>query len=229
MGYMFGFFLVAAILTSIYAVMMTMPAHQIATMLRLAVPALVTAAGAILTIIGRPAIGMPLALLGAGWLAANRSVVRTGGFGGAAKSTVRSACFEMELDHESGELDGVVLTGRHDGKRLSRLSPEELLAMRLELSGDAESAQLLEAYLDRRIPGWREHAQADPGAGVGGAPRPGPMTKEEAYQVLGLAAGAGAQEVREAHRRLMKRVHPDSGGSTFLAAKINEAKDVLLD
>jgi hypothetical protein len=229
MGYMFGFFLVAAIIASIYAVMMTMPAHQIASMLRMAVPALVTAVGAIFTIIGRPSIGMPLALLGIGWIAANRSVSRTGGFGRSGKSTVRSACFEMELDHESGELDGVVLTGRHDGKRLSRLSPEEVLAMRDELSGDAESAQLLEAYLDRRIPGWREHAQADPGAGVGGAARPGPMTKEEAYQILGLAAGAGAQEVREAHRRLMKRVHPDSGGSTFLAAKINEAKDVLLD
>lgn len=232
MGYMFGFFLIAAIVTSAIAVMMTFPPARIAGALRLTVPVLMIGAGGVLTLIGRGALGLPLVMLGFTWLVRSwRMGSIGGGFRGpqGATSTVRSAWFEMELDHDSGDLDGTVLTGPLEGRRLSSLSPEELLALYGETASDAESAQLLEAYLDRRIPGWRDDTQAHAGSRQGGAPGSGPMTKEEAYQILGLAPGAGAKEVHEAHRRLMKRVHPDSGGSTFLAAKINEAKDVLLD
>jgi DnaJ-domain-containing protein 1 len=231
MPYMFGFFLLAAIVTSAIAVLLTVPAARIAQMLRLAIPVAMILVGAVLTIIGRGAIGLPLAGLGATWLLRNRGMFRMGGTGSStgAKSTVRSAQFEMELDHESGDLDGIVLTGTHEGRRLSSLSVEQLLALYADTADDPDSAQLLEAYLDRRLSGWRERTQSNHGAGHRGSPGAGPMTKEEAYQVLGLAPGAGTQEVREAHRRLMKRVHPDSGGSTFLAAKINEAKDVLLN
>jgi len=230
MAYMFGFFLIAAIILSAFAVMVSFPAERIARMLRLTLPALMIGVGGVLTIIGRASLGLPIAALGITWLLRARSAGSFGRGGGAgSKSTVRSAWFEMELDHETGDLDGVVLTGRMEGRRLSALSPEELQALYADAVTDAESAQLLEAYLDRRMPGWREHAQADAGARQGGATGSGPMTKEEAYQILGLVPGAGRQEIHEAHRRLMKRVHPDSGGSTFLAAKINEAKDVLLD
>jgi len=86
---------------------------------------------------------------------------------------------------------------------------------------------LLAAYLDRRDAGWREHAQADAAAGRGGAPR-GPMSQEEAYQVLGLQPGAKAEDIVHAHRTLMKRIHPDQGGTNYLAARVNEAKDTLL-
>jgi DnaJ-domain-containing protein 1 len=126
-------------------------------------------------------------------------------------------------------MEGEVLAGTHEGRRLSEFSVAELEGLLREVSGDPDSRALLEAYLDRRHPGWRVDFEADAAAGHGATPGAGAMTKEEAYQVLGLAPGAGQAEIRAAHRRLMKRVHPDQGGSGFLAAKLNEAKDLLLD
>jgi DnaJ domain len=140
-------------------------------------------------------------------------------------SRVRSAFVEMELDHDTGDMRGRILAGRHEGKTLDSLDANTLTGLLAEI--DPESRALLAAYLDRRHPGWREHAQGYAGAGEGTASS-GKMTEEEAYQILGVQPGASAEEIGRAHRALMKKLHPDQGGSTYLAARVNEAKDVLL-
>jgi hypothetical protein len=146
---------------------------------------------------------------------------------GGQVSRVRSRFLEMELDHDSGAMRGRIIAGSRQGADLDGLSVEALAALTSEF--DEESRALLVAYLDRRDPGWSEHAQADAAAGrrdAGGAR--GKMTEQEAYEILGLQPGASAQEVSRAHRNLMKKLHPDQGGTTYLAARVNEAKDVLL-
>jgi hypothetical protein len=140
-------------------------------------------------------------------------------------SRVRTAFLEMELDHDTGRMNGHVLAGKFQGASLDALNRATLIKLLSEI--DDDSRDLLAAYLDRREPGWREYAQRDAGAG----PQPadsGKMTEREAYQILGLQPGANPEEISRAHRSLIKKLHPDQGGTTYLAARINEAKDVLL-
>jgi hypothetical protein len=143
-------------------------------------------------------------------------------------SRVQTAFLEMELDHDSGAMHGRILTGRYQGTPLDALDPPTLIGLLGDI--DSDSRDLLAAYLDRRQPGWREHTERDAAAGDrnGGASGGGKMTEEEAYQILGIQPGATAQDISRAHRSLMKKLHPDQGGSTYLAARINEAKDVLV-
>lgn len=144
---------------------------------------------------------------------------------GGQVSRVRTAYLEMTLDHDSGAMTGQVLAGRFAGRSLDDLDTEGLVALLRE--ADDESRALLVPYLDRRDAGWREHAQGDAAAGRT-APGSGKMTDEEAYQILGLQRGASERDITRAHRALMKKFHPDQGGSTYLAARINEAKEKLL-
>ena len=124
--------------------------------------------------------------------------------------------------------DGRVRVGPHDGRRLSQLSMHELrVVLAVCASRDPEDARRLEAYLDGRHPGWRVDAERDRDPGPRGALQPGAMSQEEAYQVLGLERGATLEEVRAAHRILMKRLHPDQGGSVERAARVNAARDRL--
>lgn len=151
------------------------------------------------------------------------------------RSKVRTATLDAELDHDTGGMDATVRAGRFEGRRLSAMTRADVVALHTQCAtaGEEDSRLLLEAYLDRRHPEWRDYVEDDRHAGAGGAgraggPNPGAMTEDDAYQVLGLRPGAGEAEIRAAHRRLMKQMHPDQGGSTFLAAQLNEAKDVLL-
>lgn len=172
-------------------------------------------------------IAIPLGAFGLGllgWLGPAGFSARTRKSGGQV-SRVRTAYVEMTLDHDSGAMAGRVLAGRFAGRPLDDLDTEALVALLRE--ADDETRALLMPYLDRRDAGWREHAQGDAAAGRA-APGTGKMTDEEAYQVLGLEAGASKRDITRAHRALMKKFHPDQGGSTYLAARINEAKETLL-
>lgn len=134
------------------------------------------------------------------------------------------------LDRFSGSAiaAGTVQAGRFKGRSLDALTPGELIVLHRDLAARPADRLVLEAYLDRRLPGWRIDFERNTTGRAGGASRPGAMTDQEAHEILGLAPGAGEAEIRAAYRRLMKAVHPDQGGSTFLAAQINEAKERLL-
>ena len=188
------------------------------------------AGAALLASRGQIGLALPLGFAGLGllgWLPSGMA-----GFGRRTQksagqiSRVRSAFIEMELEHDSGAMRGRVLAGRYQGMSLDAIEVSALIAWSREI--DEESRALLMAYLDRREPGWREHADPDAAAGPGASGVGGKMTEEEAYQILGLQAGASAEDIGRSHRALMKKLHPDQGGSTYLAARVNEAKDVLL-
>jgi hypothetical protein len=187
--------------------------------------------GAVLVLAERWGLGLPAIAAGISAIAVGRiGPIDLGGSYRSAGQTSRVSArwLEMTLDHDTGAMNGTVREGAFAGSNLDDLDEEKLKALYGELQNDRESRDLFEAYLDRRISGWREDGEPDDDAGTRRAPDAGAMTDEEAYQVLGLAPGATEAEIRDAHRRLMMRVHPDQGGSTFLAAKINEAKDRLL-
>ena len=148
-----------------------------------------------------------------------------GGGAGPSASTVETAWLAMSLDHVTGDIDGAVRQGPFEGRRLGALSPDERYALWLALRGDAQSARLLETFLDRGGDDWRADFAAR--ARSAGGPDGG-MTREEALSILGLESNAGPDEIKEAHRGLMKRFHPDHGGSDYFAAKLNQAKSVLL-
>jgi hypothetical protein len=142
-------------------------------------------------------------------------------------SRVRTAFLEMELDHDTGNMRGRILSGAHEGADLDTLDAKTLIALLVDV--DEESRALLMAYLDRKQPAWRDDMEPDAAAGKADAGwKSGEMTDEEARQILGVQPGASAEEIGHAHRTLMKKLHPDQGGSTYLAARVNQAKDVLL-
>ncbi|MEE2655608.1 MAG: DnaJ domain-containing protein [Pseudomonadota bacterium] len=148
---------------------------------------------------------------------------------------VNTRFIRMSLDHDSGILDGTVLEGSFKGQRLGELNQEELVDLlqqcRVE---DEESAQVLEAYLDRVFGmGWRaDNTSNDYSKKTNSSKTQSPsgnkMTREEAYEILNISPGASSDEIKAAHHTLMKKIHPDQGGSNYLASKINQAKEILI-
>lgn len=146
-------------------------------------------------------------------------------------SEVRTRFVLMRLDHDTGDMDGTVREGPYSGRVLSTMAFRDLLELYRASTVDPQSAQVLQAYMERMHgEAWQAHMAAG-GASqdAGPAPNAGPMSRDEARAILGVSRDAGPEEIKQAHRRLMKQVHPDHGGSDYLAARINEAKEVLLE
>lgn len=144
-------------------------------------------------------------------------------------SEVETRFLAMTLEHDTGVMSGTVREGAYAGQRLEDLALDDLLVLWDEVADvDQQSASVLEAYLDKMHgDAWRERAQGA-GASDAGGQHAGPMDEAEALEILGLEPGASADDVRRAYRHLMQKLHPDHGGSDWFAAKLNEAKRVLI-
>ena len=183
----------------------------------------------LLALRGLSQIAVPLFAVGLGMI--GQSAVFPNGFpwgkkSPGQKSRVATGILAMELDHDSGKMTGRVISGPFKGANPEEMNPADLQSLYDYCArASDQSISLLEAWLDRNKPDWRETwtgrdraKQASTGA----------MSRDEAFSVLGLKAGASSEDIKSAHRRLMKDFHPDRGGSDYLAAKINQAKDILL-
>ena len=169
------------------------------------------------------------------WRAAKMFFRNLGGPSRGQETGVNTRFLRMSLDHDSGILDGTVLEGNFKGKHLSELTQFQLLELLHEgRVTDEESAQVIEAYLDRvHGAAWRngENGSSDCAGAEGsrgGTPWSNTMTREEACEVLNISISASPAEIKAAHHALMKKIHPDQGGSNYLASKINQAKALLL-
>src|SRR6516162_3658944 len=187
---------------------------------------------ATLAVSGRlAALLMPIAMLMPALIRVRSLLDRYRPPSGGQTSRVETDYLRMTLDHDTGSMTGTLLRGRFSGMRVEERGSTDLLALLRECRAeDEEGARLLEAYLDRVHPDWREELGGERAGSSGSGARStsGDMTVEEAYSILGLAPGADAEAIKEAHRRLMVKLHPDHGGSDYLATKINRARDVLL-
>lgn len=187
--------------------------------------------GGVLMFVGRIGIGSFLAFAGG-------SLLWRGHFGPVdlrgseplkdSLSTVRARYIMMTLDHNSGEMAGRITSGRLSGVDLSALDEHQTRQLLIEMSNDPDSLALFETWLDKYRAGWREYLGEDAQNSAGSSATASVSGEEEAYAILGLGPEATADEINAAHRKLMKSVHPDQGGSTFLATKVNEARDLLL-
>ncbi len=243
-GYVFlGLCLLAALFLAGKALLSVDPA-KLATALRLMIVGVMGAAAVFLMVTGRFALGAPMGILALAmlkrWSLPNLKIPFPS-FGGRGRgssgqqSTVNTDFIRMSLAHSSGEMHGQVLRGTFAGRELTDLSLAQLLAVLDECElEDAEGAQLLETYLDRIHDGWRELGEQGAKSGRGWGRRKksaanDQMTMDEAREILGVEPDASTEEIKQAHHRLIRKNHPDQGGSDFLAAKINQAKDLLLD
>jgi hypothetical protein len=206
--------------------------RQLARLVKWAAIALAAAAVIALAVSGR--LSMLLALAAVLFPLLRRLHSAVGGLRGpsaGAASEVETPYMRMSLDHDTGTMSGTVLRGHFAGMRLDELSRADLLSLLRECrTADEEAARLVEAWLDRTDPEWRDNLHGEHGEAGTPPPRGGAdVTVDEAYAILGLQPGADAAAIKAAYHRLMKQLHPDHGGTDYLAARINRARDVLLN
>lgn len=221
--------LVAAVLTGLYLLIRKLRCLGSSTRL-LRVLATVAIAGflLLLTVRGGAEIAVPLLAVLAPflvrWLKLPSTTTSTGQ-NHPDQSAVTTRFLSMMLDHASGIMSGTVRKGRFAGRSLQGFTLPELLELWRECQSDPQSAAVLETYLDRHADAsWREQV----GNGQTSAEGNNRMDRAEAYQILGVQPDASRDEIQTAYRRLIQKVHPDQGGSSYLAARINQARDVLL-
>ncbi|HRX70197.1 MAG: DnaJ domain-containing protein [Gammaproteobacteria bacterium] len=186
----------------------------------------------LLTVRGGAEITLPLLAVLAPWLIRwlkthSPSLSAPSQTGDSSRSVVTTRFLLMALDHASGVMTGQVREGRFAGRDLVDLTLPELLILWCECQVDSQSVAVLEAYLDRYAgSGWRKRSQGDQHSQS--PTNSGAMTLVEAYQILGLSPGASRADIQSAYRRLIQRLHPDHGGTAYLAAQLNRARDLLL-
>lgn len=144
------------------------------------------------------------------------------------ETRVRTRYLAVELDYEAGVIDGKVLKGSYRGAVLSELSSGDLRLLQVEVASDPDSVNILNAFLDHARAAGRQGESSEEGAAKMRPGAEGAMSEDEAWSLLGLTRGASVAEIKAAYRRLMKQVHPDQGGTDYLAYKINQAKNLLL-
>lgn len=143
-------------------------------------------------------------------------------------SEVETSFLKMQLDHDSGDLTGTVKSGTFSGQDLASLSLEQLLILYKEYCQlDEDSRLLLQNYIDR-VHGTDWHSEQEQTESTENAGISSNLSEDEAYAILGLKSGADKEAIINAHKSLMQKIHPDRGGSSYLATKINQAKDLLL-
>lgn len=225
--FLIGLFLLAVFVLAVRAFTSANPA-KLARQLSLFAGIIVLLAGGFLVLRGLFGYAAPLLALGAAlFWGGGRSIGNAAPSSGQTSQVVTDY-LEMELDHDTGAIRGRILKGMFQGERIENLRPADLALLWQDCRvDDAQSATIIEAYLDQTHPSWREDVRRGEERMSSGPD--GRMGLDEAYEILGLRPGASADDIRQAHRELILKLHPDRGGSTYLASKINEAKDVLLD
>jgi hypothetical protein len=225
MPYFLGLLLGAGIAYLALSGLARADARGLANALRLLVPTLMAVLALAFAVTGRPGSGVLLAVPAA--LLVLRA--RRRHYSGIERqsSLIRSSWLELHVGSGRRQMDGLVLAGEYEGRKLSALQPDVLIKLYQQIAQDAESRALMETYLDSRMPAWRGHAHTHVDRGQGGTPGAGAMAHEEAYQILGLEPGAGPADIRQAHRRLSQRMRVGAG-PVLLQSRIDEARDVLL-
>ena len=215
----------------------SVPARDLATALKAFAAAFSALASTGLLLTGR--LGLALVTIAATAMAVRTLVQRGRGAdpwraAGHTSSSVETRLLAMRLDHATGEVQGTVRAGSFAGRELAGMDMAELLALWREARReDPDSVSLIEAYLERRDSAWRaREAGAEDRGGARRAAEEGAgaaaMDERTARAILGVGPQADAAAIRAAHRQLMAKLHPDHGGSSFLASQINRARDYLL-